>query len=134
MCWPRDLLPQDLPNVRIITWGYDADVANVFKQSGHASIFGHAQSFLRDIARLRQKAEEVSPRTETLIYLETDLNRKHGQLYLWDIVWVGSSLKPYVFLKLRLYIARSCSSLRHSLSRPLVPVACEPVPKSCEAS
>ena len=82
--------------MRIITWGYDADVANVFKYSGHASIFGHDQSFLRDIARLRLKAEEVGPRIETLIDLETDLNRKHGQSYLWDIAWVGCSLKRYV--------------------------------------
>ncbi len=61
VCWPRDLLPKDLPHARIITWGYDADVARVVKQSSQASIFGHGQSFLRDIARLRAKPEEVSP-------------------------------------------------------------------------
>ena len=38
------LLGKDLLHARIITYGYDADVATLLKQGSHTSIFGLAQS------------------------------------------------------------------------------------------
>lgn len=29
ICWPGVLLQKDLENVRVITWGYDANIANL---------------------------------------------------------------------------------------------------------
>jgi protein SERAC1 len=52
--WPRDLLKDDVKNARVITWGYDASVANAFAYASKESIFGHADTLLSDLARLRR--------------------------------------------------------------------------------
>ena len=52
--WPRDLLKDDVKNARVITWGYDASVANAFAYASKESIFGHADTLLNDLARLRK--------------------------------------------------------------------------------
>ncbi|KEF52071.1 uncharacterized protein A1O9_12061, partial [Exophiala aquamarina CBS 119918] len=52
--WPRDLLQDDLKNARIVTWGYDASFANAFTYASQESIFGHAETLLNDLARLRR--------------------------------------------------------------------------------
>lgn len=59
ICWPRDFLKKDLPNVRIISWGYDSSVLKPIKASSQASIFSHAENLLHDICRIRNswKAE-----------------------------------------------------------------------------
>ncbi|KFZ04268.1 hypothetical protein V502_10280 [Pseudogymnoascus sp. VKM F-4520 (FW-2644)] len=54
ICWPRDFLKNDIPNARIITWGYDAGVANALRYSSKESIFGHSETLLSDIERLRR--------------------------------------------------------------------------------
>ncbi|KAI1773269.1 hypothetical protein F4818DRAFT_423753 [Hypoxylon cercidicola] len=58
VCWPRDLLYQDLPNCRIYTWGYDSSVFHSNTQTSHASIFGHVENLLLDISGTRQSDEE----------------------------------------------------------------------------
>lgn len=52
--WPRDFLKDDIPNVRIITWGYDSGVANALKYASKESIFGHSETLLGDMERLRR--------------------------------------------------------------------------------
>ncbi|MCJ1476590.1 hypothetical protein MMC13_005256 [Lambiella insularis] len=54
VCWPRDLLPQDVRNVRIITWGYNS------RPSNDAGLYSHAGSFLQDQDTIRQTDEEQS--------------------------------------------------------------------------
>ncbi|KAI1343251.1 hypothetical protein F5Y15DRAFT_412045 [Xylariaceae sp. FL0016] len=46
-CWPRDLLGQDVPNVRVIAWGWHGilDSSEIFTE--------HAERLLADISRLR---------------------------------------------------------------------------------
>lgn len=51
--WPNDLLRNDLKDVRVVAWGYDASVANAFHAASKESIFGHADTLLEDLARLR---------------------------------------------------------------------------------
>ncbi|PMD40433.1 hypothetical protein L207DRAFT_633459 [Hyaloscypha variabilis F] len=58
VCWPKDLLAEDLKNARIITWGYDSRVANLTEFSSQNSIFRHATNLLQDIARKRISDEE----------------------------------------------------------------------------
>ncbi|KFY59535.1 hypothetical protein V496_05647 [Pseudogymnoascus sp. VKM F-4515 (FW-2607)] len=53
VCWPRDFLKDDVPNARIITWGYDSGVANAMKYASKETIFGHSETLLSDIAMLR---------------------------------------------------------------------------------
>ncbi|OBT98500.1 hypothetical protein VE01_03650 [Pseudogymnoascus verrucosus] len=54
VCWPRDFLKNDIPNARIITWGYDSSVANALKYASKESIFGHSETLLGDMERLRR--------------------------------------------------------------------------------
>ncbi|KAE8454517.1 hypothetical protein EG329_000140 [Mollisiaceae sp. DMI_Dod_QoI] len=54
--WPRDLLKGDVENARVITWGYDASVANAFTYASKESLFGHAETLLSDLSRLRRAA------------------------------------------------------------------------------
>lgn len=62
ICWPRDLLPKDLPHVRIISWGYDSSVLKPIKASSQASIFGHAENLLHDLSRIRDSWDaEIRP-------------------------------------------------------------------------
>ncbi|KAF1952737.1 TPR-like protein [Byssothecium circinans] len=51
--WLRDLLPQDLPNARIISWGYDA---NTHRRSGVSCqyLFDHARTLVSDLCLERQ--------------------------------------------------------------------------------
>ncbi|KAI6080132.1 hypothetical protein F4821DRAFT_266190, partial [Hypoxylon rubiginosum] len=52
MHWLRDLLPEDLPNVRILAWGYDANT----HASGRVScqyLYDHALDLVADLTRKR---------------------------------------------------------------------------------
>ena len=55
VCWPRDLLREDLPGARVITWGYDSTVANLLKPASQESIYGHADTLLSDLSNLRRE-------------------------------------------------------------------------------
>ena len=60
--WPRDLLPSELPQARVLTWGYDVDIAHVFSKTSKASILQHAETLLSDLVSLRcSKSEKSRP-------------------------------------------------------------------------
>jgi hypothetical protein len=59
VCWPRDILKDELKNARIISWGYDSTVANVRSFPSQNSIFGHAENLLSDLARIRKDVSQV---------------------------------------------------------------------------
>jgi hypothetical protein len=58
--WPEELLPQDVRQSRIYTWGYDVDINHIFSSAGQATTFQHAQSLLLDLGNERISAEDVS--------------------------------------------------------------------------
>ncbi|KAF2178451.1 hypothetical protein K469DRAFT_718263 [Zopfia rhizophila CBS 207.26] len=51
--WLRDLLPQDLPNARIMTWGYDANTHSGSRVSCQY-LYDHARSLVADLCLKRQ--------------------------------------------------------------------------------
>ena len=55
--WPRDLLPKVVPDVRIFTWGYDADIAG-FSSASRNTIHQHAGNLLSDLVDLRAESEQ----------------------------------------------------------------------------
>jgi hypothetical protein len=57
--WPRDLLPDDLKEARILTFGYDADVWNFFSMTSASGIIQHARNLLQDLQRERRTSEEA---------------------------------------------------------------------------
>ena len=78
VCWPRDLLPKDLPYTRVITWGYDTSIANAKSFTSQNSIFGHAQNLLSDLARTRREMDLVCQALKTdrkTLTLSTKTNR-----------------------------------------------------------
>jgi hypothetical protein len=52
--WPRDFLPQQIPDARVMTFGYNADAA--FGQST-AEVADHAKSLLSSLVDKREEAE-----------------------------------------------------------------------------
>ncbi|MCJ1381752.1 hypothetical protein MMC17_004863 [Xylographa soralifera] len=62
VCWPRDLLPQDMMNVRIMSWGYDSSISKFSKSTSQNSISSHATSLLADLSYVRlQDPEDTRP-------------------------------------------------------------------------
>ena len=57
--WPKDLLSRDVPNVRIITFGYDSGVVRFFGQAGQNQIHDHAKTLISDLRRCRKRGEDV---------------------------------------------------------------------------
>lgn len=51
--WPGDLLPVALPDARIFTWGYDANVTSVFSFASQSTVSQHAKQLLADLAAVR---------------------------------------------------------------------------------
>ena len=57
--WPRDLLREQMPQARILTWGYDADFAKLLGGVGQNSVRDHANNLLTDVANIRSGNAEV---------------------------------------------------------------------------
>ncbi|KAG8841211.1 hypothetical protein FRB91_005240, partial [Serendipita sp. 411] len=51
--WLKDLLPGDIPNARILSYGYDADTRS-FAQTSTQTIFHHAVTFTENLSMLRR--------------------------------------------------------------------------------
>jgi mannitol/fructose-specific phosphotransferase system IIA component (Ntr-type) len=60
-----------LPDVRIFTWGYDADVDNLFTSASQNTVHQHASNLLSDLADLLEERDAVSS-------LESSLNAVAG--------------------------------------------------------
>jgi hypothetical protein len=57
--WPTQLLSKDVPDARIMTFGYDADVMKFLGPVGQNNIRDHALNLLGDLAARRAKDESV---------------------------------------------------------------------------
>ncbi|KAG8805244.1 hypothetical protein FRC17_005611 [Serendipita sp. 399] len=65
--WLRDLLPSDLPNARILSYGYDADTRS-FAYTSTQTIFRHAEGFAEELWQRRRahpKALAICHRDDT---------------------------------------------------------------------
>lgn len=52
--WPADLLPQDCPQARIVTFGYDSKITKLFRDAvNQCNVFGHARNLLYGLNRIR---------------------------------------------------------------------------------
>jgi hypothetical protein len=60
--WLKDLLPQDVPNARILTYGYDANTRGFSYASTH-HVLRIAETFVADLAQRRTENPEVSKLT-----------------------------------------------------------------------
>ncbi|KFY40830.1 hypothetical protein V495_05241 [Pseudogymnoascus sp. VKM F-4514 (FW-929)] len=55
--WPNKLLKEDIPDARILTFGYDADVTNWYKAASVNRIGNHAESLLGSVTRFRERTQ-----------------------------------------------------------------------------
>ncbi|KAL8785638.1 MAG: hypothetical protein Q9195_008558 [Heterodermia aff. obscurata] len=56
--WPQDLLRVAIPDVRIYTWGYDADIKGL-STSSQNTIHQHARNLLSDLVDLRAESKDL---------------------------------------------------------------------------
>lgn len=56
--WPEDLLKEDLPKARILTFGYDTNVQQGFRSVNQGNIFSHARNLLYELEAKRRKAPD----------------------------------------------------------------------------
>jgi hypothetical protein len=59
--WPVHLLIRDIPHGRILTFGYDADVAKLLEPVGQNTLEDHASNLVNDLARVRAEVASVRP-------------------------------------------------------------------------
>lgn len=57
--WPEKLLPAEIPNTRIFTWGYDADVNGLLSSASQNTIHDHANNLLSDLDDLRSSEKDI---------------------------------------------------------------------------
>jgi hypothetical protein len=58
--WPQTLLTRDLPNTRILTFGYDADIVGVLNTVGSNTLRDHGKSLANDVALRRMRSRTIS--------------------------------------------------------------------------
>ncbi|KAI5813225.1 hypothetical protein BZA77DRAFT_322065 [Pyronema omphalodes] len=56
--WLRDLLPQEVPNARILTYGYDSDPGKVFESASTNMVHHHATTLVSELHYFRRKPNE----------------------------------------------------------------------------
>lgn len=57
--WPKHLLSKDVPNARIMAFGYDADVMKVIKHVSTDNLRGYATNLLENLSAKRVKDKSV---------------------------------------------------------------------------
>ena len=55
--WPSELLRQDLPDTRILSFGYDADIVNFWNPASNSRLSSHAENLVGDLVRERERTE-----------------------------------------------------------------------------
>lgn len=59
--WPAALLPEVVPDTRIWTWGYDADIDGFWSPASQNTVSQHATNVLSDIADLLESKDHNLP-------------------------------------------------------------------------
>ncbi|SLM34065.1 P-loop containing nucleoside triphosphate hydrolase, partial [Lasallia pustulata] len=93
MYWPATLLSRDVPNSRILSFGYDADVINFWTPTSQNRIGNHALNLLGGLTHLREKSDTENRKvifvTHSLGGLFTQdclcLSRSHPEKHLQQI-------------------------------------------------
>ncbi|KAL8642926.1 MAG: hypothetical protein Q9226_008450, partial [Calogaya cf. arnoldii] len=81
--WPYNLLAKNIPEARIITWGYDADVAHFLSPTSANRVKDHAKGLSNDLAGLRGSPETS---TRPIIFVAHSLGGiVCAQALLWSL-------------------------------------------------
>lgn len=68
--WPQTLLTVDLPNARIYTFGYDANIVQALDTAGSETLRDHGKSLANDLSLRRMRSHSVGSKSfkTTLFY------------------------------------------------------------------
>lgn len=58
--WPKDLLPQKIKNIRILTYGYDSQLTRLYKNVNKNGIYQHAENLVHALARERLEVDSFA--------------------------------------------------------------------------
>ncbi|KAI1635272.1 hypothetical protein F4809DRAFT_614548 [Biscogniauxia mediterranea] len=58
--WPKDLLPKELQNVRVFSFGYDANIEKFMSSTGKNSVQDHGANLLNDLSFQLESQKESS--------------------------------------------------------------------------
>ena len=53
--WPSTLLGQDIPDARILSFGYDADIVKFWNPASNSRLSNHAENMVGDLVRKRER-------------------------------------------------------------------------------
>ncbi|KAK8098705.1 uncharacterized protein PG998_011946 [Apiospora kogelbergensis] len=115
ICWPREFLQKDLPEARVFSFGWDADVTRVRSNASQDSIFGHAVTLLNDLELFRE--DKVESHTEhhrpMLTFIQT-----------YPIIFIAHSLGGLLVKQMLIKAAAYQQNGRHeSLGSPFLHTA-----------
>ena len=68
--WPSQLLQQDLLDVRILSFGYDADIANLRGPASLSRLSNHSENMVGDLVR---KREDTNTESRRIIFIAHSL-------------------------------------------------------------
>jgi hypothetical protein len=67
--WPEQLLAKDVPNARIITFGYDSSIVNVFGQVSQNGMKDNANNLCAQLAAIRSDTNTVRSSAQAVLAL-----------------------------------------------------------------
>jgi hypothetical protein len=85
--WPQSLLPSKVPNARVLTFGYDAYVADWQGVVSKNRIGNHSMNLLTSVATYREDDDTVSINSSYCFGNGTNYSRTTALSYLSVIVW-----------------------------------------------
>jgi hypothetical protein len=91
--WLRDLLPLQLPNARVLTFGYDADTLKLTPGVSQLGLSDHAASLVAELLRVRADPEVIGPHLvfwKIVILYTVHYRLSDDQSYSLPIAWGAS--------------------------------------------
>jgi pimeloyl-ACP methyl ester carboxylesterase len=68
--WPSQILRHDIPDVRILSFGYDADIVNLWNPASKSRLSNHAENMVGDLVR---KRERTNTETRKILFVAHSL-------------------------------------------------------------
>lgn len=95
--WPKTLLPSTLPTARILTFGYDAYVADWRGVVSQSRIGDHAWNLLTSLASYRENDDTVGGGSSMSVWLTAlTSHRMNGPSFSSATAWEAWFAKMYV--------------------------------------
>ena len=85
MFWPKDLLPADAGKARIMTYGYNANIAHFWARPSENRMDTFSNDFFQQLENDRYKIDAVNfyaqvGREHATLGIEQIMDRRHGRL------------------------------------------------------